>query len=262
MTQLNWETSKKNYQLEVQNGSVVITPRIVNGVQFFEPQIYDNTGAPLINYSIPFEEFEIAESFIIANLITLDQQGKSRAEFLSGIVSALKHAENLLADKPLAYRQRLQNMQRWVLNDGRLSYTEAIQGETEMTDQTSPFNWHDENNIYTIDTEYGKVAIIENASAGTNKLTFGKAIRHSIQIIDNSGVIFKDYYPPAIDFMEAEDRVRHILTELAEPLITETHWEYIEFILNICLARLHSDGDPMTRVRLSYLRGWLGESLP
>ncbi|MEQ8676238.1 MAG: hypothetical protein RLP44_19605 [Aggregatilineales bacterium] len=56
MTQLNWETSKKNYHLKVQNGSAVITVRIVNRVQFFEPQIHDNTGTPLITPSIPFEE--------------------------------------------------------------------------------------------------------------------------------------------------------------------------------------------------------------
>lgn len=260
LDQLDWEYDAGQYTLHLTQGKAIIIEDKSSGSLFYQPHIQGMDEQDLVDFPHEIDDFETAEMFVRASLITLDQQGVDEPAFAQKLASTLDTCAALLPEPHRLYhRARLENIKRWFF--GQSLYSDMVKPPTnDWADHE--FDWQQIDNRYVSDVPpHGKAVIVETPSDRSSAFSFGTTSHYNLQVEDETGVILKDYVPPT-DFLSAEERMRTILSELEQPFIGEVYVDHISFTIKICQCLLPQDADLMQYVRLDYIDGYLGEVLP
>ena len=255
---IQWHYADGEYILQLTSGKAVIKEDRSDGNLEYKPQIITLDDEVISSFPHGLD-FDSAQAFIRANLIELDKHNINDADFTGNLITTLDMCIELLrGDDRKYHRMRLENIKRWLRDNYR-----AKMLEPDVTNdwKNYAFDWEQTGNLYEADTVHGK-ATIQEVPDIKSTINIRSATRYKLQIIDTTGVVYDDYFPPPLDFLEAERNMRNMLTYLEHTYVDEDDVISITFTIEICQCLLPEDTDLMHFVRLSYIDYYLGEVLP
>lgn len=247
LDRLEWQYENGEHRLDLTSGRAIIRERAIGDFILYEPEIHSTTGEIMADFPETFD-LEDAKTFVRASLSWLDKLGVDEAEYVEKLASTIDLCiERLPGDERRFHRMRLENIKRWLRQP---LYAEMVAPPETYDWKNHDFDWEYTDDMCTANTVHGKVVIEERREK--SHFVLGSAARHYLRIVDTTGVALK-FHLEYIDFIEAEDAARRVLSELEDPAIRIRNLHTIWFSLQICHCVLSENADLAHDVRLEYV---------
>ena len=260
MRGLNWVYKDREYSLETDRGTAIIT-EIADSASMdvigasdryrYAPSLKLADGVVTPSEPLPeFDDFETAESWLLFSLLAPMDSSAERSE-------ALQFCADLLAashDDP-THLVRLNQVAR-ILGLSELTVAES----QEMAHRESPdlsLTWEQKKGVYSTQTPFGEARIQEKKSL--NRLHFGNTYQYTPRLVHETGAQLRG--PEFRLFESAEEWIQSQLLLLANPVDENIDLDCISFTLDICIGRLPNNSDPLDYVRIHEIQSLVSDRL-
>lgn len=242
----NWQqVSNKRFELTLDTGKAVIIDAQRAYIKNFDGEIVKDLP---VGFS-----FEEAEPILLGLLYELDGDDLP--------IRQITILDRFITELPVtthaSHIERLRNIREW-LHSGKWVDGSQVGSIPNLRWQVYTFVWEEKFSdgeviTFCADIPGGEVLLEEHKAKPS---VIGGTSYYAIKIVDDYTDVVLEDSVKSYDWLEAETRVREILSEL-ETLFDGDYLIYIEFTFNICLAILARENNLLDHSRLYELFGRL-----